>query len=270
MIQRPVRVGSLFALALSSLAGTGCSSSPSGRGDAAAESTGTPDLAGSDRDLDDPTCHWDCFGRVECVDGVVTRWNLVAVPCRFWTGSCPSMVTTCSSGCAVSWMPHDWMCPAVACRENEPKAAGDSCSSDRDCLPTPAIADVSSGAVTNVYLRCDIAQGRCVTTGPPALADWLAPCTPGVGGPAGGTGSWAAIPDSGCSGNLCLVHDDSAVGCKKNACTKSCRLDSECPPGAVCQREGLICETVDATHSGYCKPGARNVTPTLPSCSLAR
>src|SRR5262245_19647565 len=51
----------------------------------------------------DPNCHWDCFGAIECRGGKATAWAHAPVPCSEWTGQCPHVDVTCAAGCALEF-----------------------------------------------------------------------------------------------------------------------------------------------------------------------
>lgn len=209
----------------------------------------------------DPTCHYDCFGAVECHDGEVVSFDHVPVACADWTGQCPRHVAgRCLQGCAAERM-AGLQCPMEICRENHPKRAGDPCRSMADCQPTPAIVR-SDLTVENVYLTCDAAAGRCVKAAPASVADWLAPCSPQViatltperraGGTFGG-----ALTDPGCSEKVCAYVSRSNEACVRQGCSRLCQRDDQCPPGATCSKEQSACADMSIPEDGYCKPGPR-------------
>src|SRR6266496_1211823 len=197
-----------------------------------------------------PGCHYDCFGRTTCADGVVTSWANVPVPCSQWTGSCPhSIVGMCQKGCGASnsRIGASMTCPLVVCKENAPKVLGDPCETNDDCRPSPAL---TGGATPeNVYLRCDITAGTCVSATAPVLADWLAPCTPHVlASFMGVTTGLQAVVDSRCSSGLCLAAGETT--CVRQGCTMACRSDDECPMSSLCM--GAACDPFASTKAGFC------------------
>ncbi len=195
------------------------------------------------------SCHYDCFGRTTCLDGVVTSWANTPVSCSAWTGSCPHyVVETCRKGCSASEISTSTLCPLAICKENVPKVAGDPCETDDECRPSRAR---TTGTTTpeNVYLRCDVAAGICVSADPPVLADWLAGCTPGLLTSLGGVNTGLVrISDPQCSSGLCMAAGETT--CVRNGCTMACRSDDECPTGAICT--GASCDPFAVDRTGFC------------------
>jgi hypothetical protein len=212
-----------------------------GGADASTDHLSTDPDAGSD-------CHWDCFGYLSCANGIVTEWAHTPVPCERWTGECPRTgeTYTCARGCrtdgaSVPTSGSDSL--AVACEEGRPKKAGDPCTTEDDCLPTPAIPD-GMGHLVNTYLTCD--GTTCVTRPPPDVPDYLGACGEGLFGavPPGYHGILAA---PACSGGLCLYYRRHDVTCVDQGCTLRCAGDQDCPQGSACVEFDAV--------SGACKPG---------------
>lgn len=201
-----------------------------------------------------PGCHYDCFGYLECKDGVVIQWGNTPVPCEYWAGSCPRAgVGTCQRGCATTRIDQTPLCPMEICLELSPKKPGDPCTAEADCHPTRAT--VADGGVVQTYLRCETGSHVCVATEAPPLDDWLAPCDPKVVSTAT-KGAFGALSDPSCSGGRCVYYASNAQACVYQGCTKLCRTDDECPTGAVCQTDS--CPTTPSAN-GYCKPGPINL-----------
>lgn len=98
-------------------------------------------------------CHFDCFGYVECVDGVVTVWSHTPVPCEYWEGECPHAVEyECLDGCGVSQASHGAE-PSSLCVESE------------DCYRDCVGALTCDGGVVTEWLDTSV---RC--------ADWTGEC----------------------------------------------------------------------------------------------
>jgi len=78
-------------------------------------------------------CHYDCFGHLKCVDGVVTKYAHLPVPCEYWDGQCPVEETyVCEAGCEVGFIDDPSADVQAAC----------VCESDSDCLsPDPEPGD---------------------------------------------------------------------------------------------------------------------------------
>jgi hypothetical protein len=203
----------------------------------------------------DPNCHYDCFGEVQCLDGVVTQLLNTPVPCTYWRGACPSQVVgTCQGGCALARIADPLVCPLTICRENYPKQPGDACVAEADCHPTVAVP--VDGGVSQTYLRCDAGRGICVAADAPALDDWLGRCDPKLMNQRE-AGSFGAVSDPTCSGGLCAFYAAWGQGCVQQGCSRLCATDEDCPQGAVCQ-DAASCPVSDGSPHGYCKPGARN------------
>jgi hypothetical protein len=210
-----------------------------------------------------PGCHYDCFGRTTCVDGVVTWWANTPIDCRHWTGSCPSsVVATCRKGCAAAVIHSSvpMACPLVICRENTAKVAGDPCQADDDCRPIPAGSATDTPA--NIYLRCDVAAGRCVAASPPVVADWMAACTPSLlTSFMGQTTGVQWFDDPRCSSGACVAAGTQT--CVRQGCTTRCRSDDECPMGSRCINS---CDPFDVERRGVCVPPSAAL-PCLPAAT---
>lgn len=218
-------------------AGTGgASGSTAGTGGSA--SSGTAGCQG----------HIDCFGRSTCADGVVTQWANMPVSCS--AGGCPhGVVGSCRKGCGAAVINGPPSCVLSICRENMPKAAGDPCETDDDCRPVPARTTAST--VQNVYLRCDLGMGLCVPGTAPVVADWLAPCTPGiVSSLRGMTTGLMQLTDAACSSGVCMAAGEGS--CVRQGCTKGCRSDDECPQGSRCSFSSCDPFETEPTRIGYC------------------
>jgi hypothetical protein len=220
-------------------------------------------LGGSSKSDSDDSCHYDCFGAIECRDGTVIAKSHTVLSCSKSDGTCPqSIAGTCQKGCAVEHIEEIPNCPMRICRENYPKQPGDACMTEADCHPTVAVR--ADGGVWQAYLRCDITRGICVETAGPELGDWLGPCDPGLMAQLQ-TGAYGAVEDATCSGGLCVYYVSRDKGCVYQGCTRPCATDEECPQGAVCQ-DMAECPTPGSSAHGYCKPGPRNEVDTGLSC----
>lgn len=200
----------------------------------AARDVGPPDVGPQDvgaPDTYDPFCHWDCFGGLECEDGVVYEHEAAPVPCDEWTGRCPRYaVGTCPDGCG-DRRPSgsaDW---ERYCEGMEERLAGDPCASDDDCHP-PA----PSGAMRR-YLACDVDAGACVAIDPPTHpvvacgdVDLDALSTP--------EGSaYGVVRDESCAGGWCRFVAQEAPACDPQACAMPCEDDWDCPPSHFCRAQ---------------------------------
>lgn len=216
-------------------------------------------LAGCQDDTDD-SCHYDCFGAVECHDGTVISKDHTILSCSS-DGICPySTVGTCQKGCAVKDLEYHG-CPMRICRENYPKRPGDSCTTEADCHPSMAVR--ADGGIGQTHLRCDVALGICVETDGPELSDWLGPCDPVLMAHVQ-KGAYGTLADTTCSAGWCAYFADHEENCVRQGCTRACANDQECPPGSVCQTTA-DCRMAEPGY-GYCKPGSRDAFGVGLSC----
>lgn len=191
----------------------------------------------------DDTCHVDCFGSVECHDGIVTAWANTPVPCDQWTGECPHHDSEpCERGCRVDTeaIYSSYEDPSVMCEENRPKQVGDPCVDDSYCDPQVATWD-EDGNIINVYLQCDTEAGVCIEREPTVIEDWLGSCGLKVDQvPLG----FSVVKADGCSGGLCIYSRPTELDCLAQGCTAPCDSDDDCPLGATC-----------GDYRGVCVPG---------------
>lgn len=207
-----------------------------------------------DPDPDPDYCHYDCFGYHECRDGVVTTWDHTPVPCDYWEGECPHYESyECVEGCRIDTdqIADPWLDPAAMCEENRPKQVGDLCADESDCRPEVATWD-QTGAVTNVYLTCDIAAGICVERPAPVVPDWLAACGH-VADPFPDSFAYGYVETDACTGGVCLYLERE--DCVAQGCSIRCESDGDCPMGAVCE-----------PGWGVCKPGPPNLIGVSLAC----
>lgn len=206
----------------------------------------------------DTSCHHDCFGYLTCVEGVVTRYLHLPVPCASWRGECPHEVAyTCERSCSTPIEKDYSASPDSLCEEGRPKSVGDPCAVESDCEPQIAVIGADH-SVTNVYLRCDAELGQCVAREPPHVADWLEPC--GLSVPFGVEDGheFGFVRSSLCDGGLCLIAEQDS--CIQQGCTTPCDSDDDCPMGAICQENmGDWTQTPGQRYFGsVCKPGPHN------------
>ncbi len=202
-------------------------------------------------------CHHDCFGDVRCDAGVLTRSGRGPIPCEYWKGSCPIIGTyACARGCRIDGvMPGTGEKLQLGCEEFRSKKLGDPCSTNEDCLPTPAVV-TSPTTVENTYLRCVTSAGKCGAADPPVVPDYLGPCLLDLKSIPKTAVGYLDAPS--CSGKLCLIAPNSDFTCLREGCTKSCDGDHQCPPGSVC----VELEDVRPGDFGVyslCKPGPPDV-----------
>jgi hypothetical protein len=211
---------------------------------------------------DDPSCHYDCFLHgIWCRDGVSSGYQATAVPCHYWTGSCPHLSYTCLRGCA---LPEDvsqidaYYLPEMGCAEKHYKVAGDACTSHQPCVPTPSelLTPADAEAPVVAYLTCDQESDTCVDVPPPVIPQYLESCGLSAGSfPVGRAG---LIESDVCEGGFCWVN--STEECFHQGCTAPCTSDQGCPQGSLCVPKTLN-EGQDATEPVpmFCKPGLREV-----------
>ncbi len=225
----------------------------------AAPTDGQPDA--------DPYCHYDCFGFIECHDGVVTDWGHTPVPCEYWDGQCPiDAQITCAEGCAIegATVYYDpFYDPSVFCAEHPPAAAGDPCWNDWDCRPDPTTV-AADGSITTTYLGCDWSTDQCAEIAPPVIPDLLAPCPNGASGQAGSGHTGYLNGGNGCSGYICLIQDDPAAGCVRQGCSAACVGNQDCPPGTFCDDSLTAWSSGGTNATAVCRPN-----PPGPDLSLS-
>lgn len=224
------------------------------------------------RDSYDPTCHYDCFGRIECSDGGVTVWANAPIPCWEWKGSCPIAETfPCVKGCRTDDAAVPFGSdPHEACEEGRPKKVGDPCAAPSDCLPTPAIV-TGPDTVENTYLACDADAGTCVAIDPPVVVDWLALCG-AIDLSTVPTGAYGFVDAPDCSGGYCLIAPDTTASpwCTAEGCTIACAYDWDCPPDSVCETSLHDWAPGDAAiPTGVCKPGPHGLIGLALACPPA-
>lgn len=178
----------------------------------------------------DPFCHYDCFGRAECTDGVVKNYLHTPVPCDQWEGSCPLLEEyTCERGCRLEGEVVNAadIVSADLCEENRAKQLGDPCEDESWCRPEVAVIDTATGSITTPYLTCDLQTNLCVERPAPVVEDWNAQC-----GLVPVQISSGVTQTNACSGGACLFVDDGI--CVRQGCSALCESDGECPVDSYC------------------------------------
>jgi hypothetical protein len=116
----------------------------------------------------DESCHLDCFGGLQCEDGVIYESLSGPIPCWEQSGMfCPvTERRQCERGCrtdGVTWGRSSYDPDedfAWLCEEGRPKEEGDPCAEDDHCAPTePTETDAG---VEDMHLQCDVDAGACV------------------------------------------------------------------------------------------------------------
>jgi hypothetical protein len=186
-------------------------------------------------DTFDPSCHYDCFFGVTCIDGVVWEQAHAPVPCWRWTGMCPRFERgRCTEGCSdrvptVTFLREaDW---TLWCEETEASRPGDPCTTDDDCQPPEGFEPSGRN-----YLACDAASSMCVSIDPPVAptegctASFEGLYAPGVGS------AYGVVEDDSCGNGLCRFSARGAADdCDRHACAIACDDDWDCPRDHRCE-----------------------------------
>ncbi|MFO0711668.1 MAG: hypothetical protein U0353_17580 [Sandaracinus sp.] len=186
-------------------------------------------------DTFDPSCHWDCFFDVRCIDGVVWEQIHAPVPCSAWTGMCPRReLGRCTQGCSdrvptVTFLREaNW---PLWCEETEASRPGDPCASDADCQPPEGVEPGGRN-----YLACDAGSSMCVSIDPPVaptegcMASFDLLYSPAVGS------AYGVVEDDSCASGLCRFSARGAAGdCDRHACALACVDDWDCPRDYRCE-----------------------------------
>jgi hypothetical protein len=199
--------------------------------DAGPPDAGPPDLSYVDFGSDfGYGCHWDCFGRNYCVDGVAHAVAHAPVDCDRWTGMCPEFGTyACARGCRTdveytSHLSDVW----TMCEEFRTRAAGDPCAEDLDCVP----GSVSGPGIDRHHLVC--AASVCADAPDPAAPDWLSPCAAAAAFVVDGSDGIQVgeLEDATCSRGVCFFSEKPT--CIQSTCTLRCADDWDCPDDSTC------------------------------------
>lgn len=187
---------------------------------------------------DDPSCHYDCFRDVSCVDGEVEMVVNWPVPCSEWTGSCPTMyLGTCPAGCGdrapVALYP--WQLPWQQwCEGTEQRIVGDSCTTDDDCTPPAPIVLPDLMGYRRARLGC--VRGACEEMPIPVPSDFGQACIATFDSLSSPTGSAAGVVvDSSCESGWCLFEARELPDCDRHGCAIACEEDWDCPEGMTCR-----------------------------------
>ena len=215
--------------------------------DVASTAPDTQTSHGFDTRGQDPACHYDCFGGLRCVDGVVSAILHAPVPCEYWTGECPTVPFT-----------PPIQCPYGCSRQNSfSSASADPMSLCQPC-PDPAKTGPACDQCADP-MRTGPDCSSCIdsqTHGPA--------CDQCLGGP--GSNGCPCEEHDDCWYKICL-KDSSSEG---RRCAKGCTEDAQCPTGFVCSLkdtgypsactpvEGYLCQHC-ATDEDCEIPGHWNV-----------